>query len=285
MFKLSRTFGHTRNTPFSTFFCDVSLFHNDTFVDLNHSDITCIIKGNGTNFFTGETLTSKTGFVFRIDYNAKLKSKQIESTLSSAMISKILKSVSQSFTIFFIASKPDGNVIETTSNLVNFTKIDELSDITGDQKEEIKTNLVKDIVAFNEHEKAAEENQFIKRWVQSTALTNRIGKNARLRETLVLSINNTRNTFKGGLSVASRQASNSLTVDSFLEDIREQCEMGVNAFSGGLIGGSVICDPTASLDKYRRIDGVCNNLDNKHFGATGIAMRRFVPAVYADGKI
>ena len=91
MFKLSRTFGHTRNTPFSTIFCDVSLFHNDTFVDLNHSDITCIIKGNGTNFFSGETLTSKTGFVFRIDYNARLKSEQLESSLSSAVISKMFQ--------------------------------------------------------------------------------------------------------------------------------------------------------------------------------------------------
>ena len=186
---------------------------------------------------------------------------------------------------FFVASKPDGNVIETTSNIVNFTKIDELIDITVDQKEKIKTNLVKDIVAFNKHEKAAEENRFNKRWVQSTALTTRIGKNARLKETLVLSINNTRNTFKGGFLVASRQASNSLTLDGFLEEIHEECKMGVNAFSGGLIGADVICDPTASLDKYRRIDGVCNNLDNKHFGATGIGMRRFVAAVYTDGKI
>ena len=141
-------------------------------------------------------------------------------------------------------------------------------------------------MAFNEHEKAAESQRFKKRWVQSTQISHIIGKNARLSETITSSINNTRSTFKGNELIATLRQSNSHTVNELLEGIRLDCENGVNSFSGGLIGGDVICNSNACGDKYRRIDGVCNNLNNKHFGATGIAMRRLdeTPA-YDDGKL
>ena len=82
--------------------------------------------------------------------------------------------------------------------------------------------------------------------------------------------------------VAVRQASNSLTVDGLLADILGQCINGVNTFDGGLIGSNVTCDVN---EKYRRIDGVCNNLKNKDFGATGILMRRMAAPAYADGNL
>ena len=141
-----------------------------------------------------------------------------------------------------------------------------------------------DLVAFNEHEKAAESQRFKRRWVQSTQISHIIGKNARLSEAITSSINNTRSTFHE--IFATLRQSNSHTVNELLEGIRLDCENGVNSFSGGLIGGDIICNSNACGDKYRRIDGVCNNLDDKHFGATGIAMRRLdeTPA-YDDGKL
>ena len=46
----------------------------------------------------------------------------------------------------------------------------------------------------------------------------------------------------------------------------------------------VVCDPSAPGDLFRRIDGVCNNLEeNKLFGSAGIAMRRLASPAYGDG--
>ena len=91
------------------------------------------------------------------------------------------------------------------------------------------------------NEKFAEEIQFKKRWVQSTSLTNKIGRNARVRDSLSLSITKTRNSFKtkpmvakvpGPASRQSRQASNSFTVDDLLADIHADCKMGVLVNAG-----------------------------------------------------
>ena len=49
------------------------------------------------------------------------------------------------------------------------------------------------------------------------------------------------------------------------------------------MGGNVTCDPCSVTDKFRRIDGVCNNLVNdKLWGAAGIPMRRLTHSAYSD---
>ena len=58
---------------------------------------------------------------------------------------------------------------------------------------------------------------------------------------------------------------------------------GRDGFNGGLAGANVACDPCSPADRYRRPDGVCNNLASKHLGAAGIPMRRLAPPAYADG--
>ena len=81
-----------------------------------------------------------------------------------------------------------------------------------------------------------------------------------------------------------RQASNSLTVDALLEDIHVNCVNGQGVFQTGLLGAGVSCDFNDPEDIYRRIDGLCNNINHKQRGATGIAMRRLASPHYADGK-
>ena len=149
---------------------------------------------------------------------------------------------------------------------------------------------MKDLVAFDDHEKAAESQRFKKRWVQSTQISDKIGKNKRLSEAITTSINNTRSLFKGKeplgtLDRFKRQTSNSLTVDGLLNNLRTSCVNGVDDFKGGLTGADITCDPTHPGDRYRRIDGVCNNIENKFFGATGIEMRRLATPAYKDGKL
>ena len=51
----------------------------------------------------------------------------------------------------------------------------------------------------------------------------------------------------------------------------------------GQDASSVSCDPQASEDNFRRVDGLCNNVENKQWGAGGgIPMRRLAPPDYAD---
>ena len=64
-----------------------------------------------------------------------------------------------------------------------------------------------------------------------------------------------------------------------LEELLEDCKSG-NGFCFTPIGQEAVCDPLLCSDQYRRSDGVCNNLNSKHWGATGIAMRRFSATAY-----
>ena len=67
-----------------------------------------------------------------------------------------------------------------------------------------------------------------------------------------------------------------------LEELLEDCKLG-NGFCYTPIGQEAVCDPLLCSDRYRRSDGVCNNLNSnhsKHWGATGIAMRRFSATAY-----
>lgn len=41
------------------------------------------------------------------------------------------------------------------------------------------------------------------------------------------------------------------------------------------------CDPN---EKYRTVDGTCNNIDNAYWGATRSPSRRLLPPEYNDGK-
>ena len=52
--------------------------------------------------------------------------------------------------------------------------------------------------------------------------------------------------------------------------------LGHEGFYGGHGGGdsSPPCDSSEPGDIFRRVDGVCNNLNNRHWGAAGIPMRR-----------
>ena len=80
-------------------FCNVSLVHNCTFVDLEHSDFQCIQNGAGFATFTdNEILDSITGFRFTINYSADLISKPpfkpLVFSLNSARIGKISRGIS-----------------------------------------------------------------------------------------------------------------------------------------------------------------------------------------------
>ena len=36
-------------------------------------------------------------------------------------------------------------------------------------------------------------------------------------------------------------------------------------------------------ERYRNLEGLCNNLENPHWGAAMVAHSRFVPSAFADG--
>ena len=72
------------------------------------------------------------------------------------------------------------------------------------------------------------------------------------------------------------------TLEMLLEELEENCAQG-NGLKFTPIGQDVECDPESCADHYRRIDGVCNNLDSKLWGATGTPLRRFSPTEY-DGE-
>lgn len=42
--------------------------------------------------------------------------------------------------------------------------------------------------------------------------------------------------------------------------------------------------PRCSLKRFREYNGMCNNLDQPHWGATLTPFRRLIPAAYGDGK-
>ena len=63
---------------------------------------------------------------------------------------------------------------------------------------------------------------------------------------------------------------------------KTQVELKLNCVEGQ-DASSVSCDPQASGDDFRRVDGLCNNVENKQWGAGGgIPMRRLAPPDYAD---
>ena len=167
--------------------------------------------------------------------------------------------------------------IESTAYDIVFSEIDEFAYLTSEQKQETKENLVKDLESLNKHEKAAETQRFKKLWVQSTQISDKIAKNSRKSEAIISSINHTISSFAeneiyGNLKRLARQYS---------ETVQDICEQELDI----LTGTDITCSQTETSNKYRSINGVCNNLKNKHFGAAGIAMRRFETPAYENGEL
>ena len=73
------------------------------------------------------------------------------------------------------------------------------------------------------------------------------------------------------IPLKTRQSGNGAVV-GLLSSIQASC---------GMESGVVECDPTQ--DRYRTLDGTCNNLANREWGAAGIRLRRLAPAAYSDG--
>ena len=74
------------------------------------------------------------------------------------------------------------------------------------------------------------------------------------------------------------------TLDMLVEELFNDCKAG-QGFCFTPIGQDAVCDASLCKDRYRRIDGVCNNLDSKHWGAIGIPMRRFSPMAYQCERV
>ena len=88
---------------------------------------------------------------------------------------------------------------------------------------------------------------------------------------------------KSGNRDADPAVSAVFTVEMLLEELFENCKLGQGSCFTP-IGQDAVCDPSLSSDRYRRIDGVCNNLDFKYWGAIGIPMRRFTAMEYQCKK-
>ena len=146
-----------------------------------------------------------------------------------------------------------------------------------EQKMQLDKNCRKDVQDFHQNEEDIKKYRFRSRWVQSNPLTDKIGYNFRKKETMVESIKKTMSTY----SRKKRQATNNQAIQKLLNFIGQSCE---NAFKGSFTREDVTCNPSDEKDVYRRLDGVCNNLEDKNKGAAGTAMTRLVEPAYADGN-
>ena len=142
---------------------------------------------------------------------------------------------------------------------------------TLEQKRTIKTNLEKDFKSFEKHTEAAEAQRNKKPWIQSTELSDSIAKTSRRIDAITLSLKKTFSSFESGnVSGIGRNP------EKIVMDIQEKASF---------LEPTSLLDAASCLDddKYRTVDGRCNNIREPSFGATGIAMRRLAPPAYADG--
>merc|ERR1719369_2400708 len=102
---------------FDVLFCNVSLVHNCTFVDLEHSDFQCIQNGSGFATFTdNKILDSATGIRFTINFSANLKS---DPSSSEPLVFSL-----NSAGIVRRADRPDPcDIIETTTIAVTMSTV------------------------------------------------------------------------------------------------------------------------------------------------------------------
>ena len=147
--------------------------------------------------------------------------------------------------------------------------MDESPDFTPNQKGAIKNDLEKVIKSFEKHLAAADAQIRKSPWVQSTELSDNIAKKSRRRDAICHSIEKTISCFNARkFSDAAKNLENILTKiqDNFLKDDLDQ---------------PIRCQKD---DRYRTVNGSCNNLRHKSLGAAGTALSRLVPPAYADGQ-
>ena len=146
--------------------------------------------------------------------------------------------------------------------------MDESPDFTPNQKGAIKNDLEKVIKSFEKHLAAADAQIRKSPWVQSTELSDNIAKKSRRRGAICHSIEKTISCFNvRKFSDAEKNLENILTKvqDNFLKDNLDQ---------------PIRCEED---NRYRTLNGSCNNLRHKSFGAAGTALSRLLPPAYADG--
>ena len=156
----------------------------------------------------------------------------------------------------------------------------EKTSLPMEQKMQLDKNCRKDVQDFHQNEEDIKKYRFRSRWVQSNPLTDKIGYNFRKKETMVESIKKTMSTYKR----KKRQATNNQAIQDLLKSIGQKCEREEDVFEGSFTSEDVTCNPSDEKDDYRRLDGVCNNLEDKNKGAAGTAMSRLAEPAYADGN-
>ena len=226
-----------------------------------------------------KSVFARTGFVFEVCLLVKISvgSLGVSGIESASIISaRILqKTVS----------------IADIEKVVSLTKFDNITD-SVDTNGQLLEAVVISVGQFLEHEAAAEEQRFKRRWVQSNTFTDRLARDKRLFSFVELAV---QESLSPSVARVRRQISNSEVLDEVitfihvdmlpqvLAHLREECIAGTDGFNGGLVGAEVTCDPCALEDRFRRIDGVCNNLAMKLHGAAGTPLRRLASPAYSDG--
>ena len=86
----TEVFSTSRTWTDSSIFCEISLVYNETFVDIEHSNIDCdFTPSNSTfHFNAGDDFESKTGYSFFVVYEGETKNGDMESRITKAQISK-----------------------------------------------------------------------------------------------------------------------------------------------------------------------------------------------------
>ena len=161
-------------------------------------------------------------------------------------------------------------------------KIQKLTDLDEKNKSALIKSVAEKLSEITDQEERALTVKFIRRRVQFTNITDGISLNRRIFTQMDSVIRN----FSGlGEKIGNRDAAAAVfTIEMLLKELFEDCKQGQGSCFTP-IGQDAVCDPSLCSDRYRRIDGVCNNLDSKHWGAIGIPMRRFTAMAYKCKKV
>ena len=145
--------------------------------------------------------------------------------------------------------------------------MDKSPNFTPNQKGAITNDLEKVIKTLEKHLVAADSQIRMSPWVQSTDLSDAIARKSRQRDAISHSIEKTISCFN---------ARNFSDVAKKLEHFFTKNHKKISRDD--------LDQPTKCQedDRYRTVNGSCNNLRHRSFGAAGIALKRFVPPAYAD---